>query len=278
MNKTFKSSIFVIIFTLLLFPGSGLTTDRFSESYVDSSSFNALSQDLMEMMSTPRLFELPSDQKAKYQHVIFHSSHARRIGFSPESIALAEELTDFTNELITLSPNGNIKTKEKVDVTKIEIDTEKYPAVSAFFEAAVDYVVYTDFQATEDTKEIGSLCFLCSTSPACTCGSWWWPRPSSAAPWQTHNVTNPESTLRSWGYHETPGFAGGGWTRPQTYKWWMCGWNTYRDHAYISNGQIREQNYAGYTPRGEPNPEVWRSGPWPYALWPTYVRWWHDNF
>lgn len=38
---------------------------------------------------------------------------------------------------------------------------------------------------------------------------------------------------------------------------------------------IREQNYTG-EPGGEPNPEIYSSGPWPYPDWPLYVLWWHE--
>ncbi len=108
-----------------------------------------------------------------------------------------------------------------------------------------------------------------------TCGSFGSPRPTVGKRWMTFNSNDPVGTLRSWGYHSTPDWAGGGWTRDQTYASWVCGWRTFRDHAYIVGSQIREQNYAGWRPRGEPNPELWRVGPWPYSSWPAYVYWWH---
>jgi hypothetical protein len=107
------------------------------------------------------------------------------------------------------------------------------------------------------------------------CGWFPNPKPSQAGPWKNIPRTNPAKVLRAWGYHPTPGIAGGGWTRPQTWRASSCGKNTFRDHAYIIEPRtIREQNYTG-SPTGEPNPEVWRSGPWPYAEWPAYVAWWH---
>lgn len=120
------------------------------------------------------------------------------------------------------------------------------------------------------------------------CGSIVRPRPRRAMPAVlVGEVADPAATLSSWGYHRTPGFAGGGWTRPQTYNPARCGISTYRDHAFVGlrftscigtacefRWPIREQNYVA-APYGEPNPEVWRSGPWPYATWPAYVYWWH---
>ena len=101
---------------------------------------------------------------------------------------------------------------------------------------------------------------------------------------------------REWGYsqgfHNTPGRAGGGMTRPQTFSPFFCGSRTFRDHAFPDLIQERTcfgpggtepcewrarlyvQDYTS-APYGEPNPEVWRSGPWPYPEWPAYVSWWH---
>jgi hypothetical protein len=120
------------------------------------------------------------------------------------------------------------------------------------------------------------------------CGSVVRPRPRRAMPAVlVGEVKDPAATLSSWGYHRTPGMAGGGWTRPRTYNPAVCGISTYRDHAFVGlrftysedtacefRWPIREQNYVD-APYGEPNPEVWRSGPWPYATWPAYVVMWH---
>jgi hypothetical protein len=97
---------------------------------------------------------------------------------------------------------------------------------------------------------------------------------------------NARAWARSQGFHDTPGFAGGGMTRSQSYS--FCGWGTYRDHAWPDITQLRTGNAPPYTyqarlliqdytsaPYGEPNPEVWRTGPWPYGEWPVYVNWWH---
>ena len=100
------------------------------------------------------------------------------------------------------------------------------------------------------------------------------------ADWTTHSSSNPRATLRAAGYHYTPPpfarYKNKDYTRPQTYQPSLCGRKTFRDHAIIEGaGRYRTQEYTGWTPPGEPNPEVHRSGPWPYLTWPAYVAWWH---
>lgn len=237
--------------------------------------FDALSHDLVLMHD---LF-----QGGNNQPVTFNSEAAYQRGFSPASIKLAEELTAHTNELIFAASTA--PDMETVDVTKLDADVQQYPLLESYLEEATERRKNAD----RDEEPLGAKPSVVEEAPAkiqgipgiseYQCGSFARPRPSRGAPWATHRRSNPAATLRSWGYHETPSWAGGGWTRSQTYMPLLCGWNTYRDHAYISNSNtIREQNYAGWTPRGEPNPEVWRSGPWPYATWPVYVRWWHSRY
>jgi hypothetical protein len=125
------------------------------------------------------------------------------------------------------------------------------------------------------------------------CGFFGNDRPRRAAKRFTElNVKSPESYLRSLGYHKTPNrLFGGGWTRPQTYLPFYCGISTFRDHSNIvfcgthnfGDGtgthrvcDISRQEYSA-APYGEPNPEVYRSGPWPYAVWPAYVFLWHRS-
>jgi hypothetical protein len=114
------------------------------------------------------------------------------------------------------------------------------------------------------------------------CGWYVRPNPRRAATWNAQGgYSDPSATLASWGFHRTPGFAGGGWTRAQTFSWPLCGFGTFRDHAFfgrdgnLANSFVINLQDYGDPPYGEPNPEVWRSGPWPYPTWPTYVWWWH---
>jgi hypothetical protein len=115
------------------------------------------------------------------------------------------------------------------------------------------------------------------------CGHYPNPKPSRDAEWKAYNRDHPDATLKKLGYHKTASYAGGNgrdWTRPQTYHPVFCGASTFRDHATTSASapkSLREQDYKGGNPGGEPNPEVHRSGPWPYPTWPAYVYWWHQH-
>lgn len=249
-----------------------------STSNTESSSnvpFLVQSKKLERMLSQPNLF-----QGGNGIPVTFDSQLASQQGFSPDDIELAEQLVALTNDLMTTSKKAG-----HGDVTQVDIDISKYDRVERYFQQAntftnnfkdkaKDYLKAEKLQTESNVKQIP----LAEIWKANICGVWWNPRPSRGAPWINHSSSNPANKLRSWGYHETPSFAGAGWTRPQTYNRWVCGWNTYRDHAYILNRTIREQKYTGWKPNGEPNPEVWASGPWPYAIWPAYVRWWHSRY
>ena len=106
------------------------------------------------------------------------------------------------------------------------------------------------------------------------------PLPTSSVSYNYINIGDlnaKKKTLTSWGYEDS-GNSRIGWSRKKTYNPYHCGYGTFRDQAGIGNrNTIYEQNYDGkITPAGEPNPEVWKSGPWPYAEWPTYVYWWHE--
>lgn len=150
----------------------------------------------------------------------------------------------------------------------------------------------------EATAPGGTMRFSISTIRSITgifrCGFFGHDVPKRAAPTLlVGKLANPEAYLRNLGYHQTDSrLFGPGWTRPQTYKWAICGFSTFRDHGGIGACgtkqdastnyelvracQVYEQVYHG-DPGGEPNPEVYRSGPWPYALWPVYVRAWHRS-
>ena len=154
------------------------------------------------------------------------------------------------------------------------VSLDEYAHANEFFALATEYSL-----EQEETVDAAGWCNWALTDAACSCGHWLFPRPTRAAPWKDKSSSNAVNTLKSWGYHQTAGYAGGGWTRDQTYYESRCGKNTFRDHAIVqSSKKFREQNYSGYTPRGEPNPEVLRTGPWPYAAWPAYVEWWHDTY
>lgn len=242
-----------------------------------------------ETMSEEKFFKVAQDlvrmdsffARNKQGDVTFDVSGAKKRGFSRESISFARETAQLTNELIGMTNRRD----SSVNIAKVEIDFNKFPRMKRFFQAATKFhLLHTGDAYLQDMANAESLIWTavsaCDLSAYCKCGSYVWPRPSKAATAKKFNSSNPASTLKSWGYHETPSSAGGGWTRAQTWGAPMCGWNTYRDHAWPSgdNKAVYEQNYSGWSPRGEPNPEVWRSGPWPYNTWPAYVYWWHRTY
>ena len=230
-----------------------------------SSSFASLAQDLLKMES---LFSGGNGDL-----VTFDSSTAQQLGFNEESIRLAEEMAAYTNDLIVAAAKAQ-EFVQAANADLLNVDATAYTRLQAFFVAATEYS-----NSTESEVEAAGWCNQTLTDAACSCGHWWNPRPSRAATWVNYRTSNSANTLTSWGYHQTPDWAGGGWTRAQTYYSSRCGNNTFRDHAYTTGSTtFREQNYSGFTPRGEPNPEFWNGGPWPYPAWPTYVQWWHSNF
>lgn len=119
------------------------------------------------------------------------------------------------------------------------------------------------------------------------CGAIGNPRPSKAVPYKKtgpyKNKSSAESVLRSLGFYPVvvPVVSGSGWTRPQTWNPSVCNSGSFRDHAGLTGVAptlfIAMQDYAGVTPRGEPNPEL-LNYIWPYLTWWSYVYWWHKNF
>ena len=231
--------------------------------------FQALSDDLQAMRD---LFGGGSGKP-----VTFDAKSAEERGLPEQSVQLAKELAAYTNALMAATGAALAKS---VDVTSVNVDVNQYPLVAFYLDEATlnRQKLATEEEPAVEEPAAGEQVEPQSWLSEYICGAFWRPRPSRAAPWITWYFSNPNGVLTSWGYHTTPGFAGGGYTRPQTYSWALCGFSTFRDHAYILSAySFREQTYAGWTPRGEPNPEVWRSGPWPYPTWPVYVRWWHNE-
>jgi hypothetical protein len=227
-------------------------------------------------------------EKFKKSKTKFDRNKAIKKGFNKNSIDLASEMTDFNNFLIA---NPGLIATAKPD---------KYPLVKKFFEEAtakskegsfkVDITKSSAFKNNGEIKTI-ALEIVSEREGAAMCGYWGNPKPTKGKDWyQFNNISNPEQALRSWGYHKPPSGLGSlGWTRARTWNEYMCGDNTFRDNAMPNvkwqNGQrvysynsLHEQNYSGWSPNGEPNPEVWTNWWWPYTIWPSYVNWWHSNY
>lgn len=187
--------------------------------------------------------------------VVVYAAAAQAAGFSAEAVLIAQALALDTNSIIaSLSPGEPGITARMPALSPLSV---------GFQSAAADL-------SSSDLSSAGPLGRL-------RCGWYPNPKPSSAAPWQIRYYSNTTSQIKAWGFHSTPGLVGGGWTRPQTYRSISCGFSTFRDHAIQnSSTKLSLQDYIA-EPYGEPNPEIYRSGPWPYTDWPIYVRWWHDT-
>jgi hypothetical protein len=227
----------------------------------DNDSFNALSKEVEKAQTYTKQYK---DENGIVKSVSFDEGKAKRDGVSQDGTVLGKELTDFTNELIQLGSN------------MFSIDINKYPHVNTFFS-----------EATNEAKrnKLSSLDFsfiaqAVAADARSTCGYYNNPKPNRA---QTYRFwgpySDPQAVARSWGYHAPPAGMGSlGWTRARTWNSSVCSTNSYRDEAVPqTNGELAEQNYAGWTPNGEPNPEIWSYG-WPYSDWGAYVYWWHRTF
>jgi len=245
-----------------------------------SPDFDILS---LELEAMDDLFQIGADQ----QTIIFDSEAARRKGFSLEGIKLAEEMATFTNKVVNKAMKAaerhGVKDVELININEARVDINKYPSLAAYFRDAsvrrADGLINSDFILKPDATD----------DPKTVCGSINNPVPSSAAAWTTQGPFDTkqaaEKKLSSLGYYKTSSYAGGGYTRNQTYNESICKKDNYRDHAgnpYKSNSDnkwyFKEQDYTGSIP-GEPNPSVLKKATnWPYLTWPAYVYWWHKKF
>lgn len=271
--KGFARLLWTLLAILLLLVSSVGTTS----AERPAPDFEVLSGEMARMNN---LFRIGPDN----QSIVFESDAARRQGFSSKSITLAEETAAFTNDLVAAAVSNarmaGIATVETISIEGVNVDISKYPALAAYHAWGAQHV--------KDNPR-SSLPAVSSSSPEDVCGCVGNPVPSYAVHWRTQgpygSQSEAEQQLTNWGYYHAywvPPFT---WTRDQTYNEALCKRNTYRDEG--SNPfqdppgsppwYFNEQNYTGTVP-GEPNPvmSVW-PGDWPYATWPAYVLWWHDN-
>ena len=270
-----KRSIFLAIVFSIVMSGRTLAITMppqqeppFSTDRASCIDFLAMTQNLIKMED---LFSGGNGELLE-----FDRSKARGLGFPESSILLAKELTEYINAW-QQAPAAT----DMLGVTGSA--PEKPPRVSAFFHCA------TQYNKNEKDSLRGEASGGCTrggvrlTEAKCQCGHFLNPRPSREAGWTRHSSPNRRATLIAAGYHYTPppfaAWDNTHFTRPQTYQPSLCGRKTFRDHAQIKDEDNNDiywtQEYTGWTPPGEPNPEIHRSGPWPYRTWPAYVAWWH---
>lgn len=226
-----------------------------------SAEFQRLNNDIRQMEAADILF-------VQKQQVQFDRDAAQAANYSQSSIELAQELAAYSNELVDKSREAG--ESDAVGIDPLGVETTDYPAVEAYFGAATTNLDNVSEKSSEDLdvqQNNGDIC-----------GDYDNPLPRSGGPRRIITTSNPEAALEARGYHSTPRLAfGGGWTLPKTYQERYCGRGTYRWHGIVRSDGFSEQYYNG-SPPGEPNPEFYRSAVWPFATWPAYVRWWHQNF
>src|SRR6185295_1398442 len=296
----FVLALAVVSTSILL--SSALAAERVRPPDTDNDAAGEILE--IRAMTDPEFMTLTHDVASAQQQCMSGAIgslavHCRKSMILPtNAITIANQLAAFTNMLV-----ARMKVLEMPDVTALGIENEisNYPLLVPFFERAAEPSVLSGtFAPTNpgqpqltitagDEKQLLKLDReeepgdvhpdTCYTGPCIdeylTCGWYSSPRPTTQAAWTEYSSANPTQTLLNLGYHPPSGDVGQGWTRPVTYKSWLCGWNTFRDHGYPKSTSVREQRYKWFTPPGEPNPEVWISGPWPYPTWPGYVWWWH---
>lgn len=213
--------------------------------------------------------------KGEYQ--ILDSDGARAAGIPDVIIALAQQVIEYQNRMLQTAKAQNVK-----DIRKLDISLTEYPLLAEFYAMLQGYKPQ-DYKS-QDYKLSGLVEPLApDTHP---CGTYSHPVPNYTPPrphlgWHA----DAHSTLLSWGFHQTDGYACGGdpfvpcerdYTRERGYS---------GPYGYCSSPRFRDQgtrdaaNHDIWIQYGEPNPEVFRYvGSWPYWDWALYVKWWHDTY
>ena len=251
--------------------------------------------------------------RGKGKPVKVRADAARKEKFSKKSIRLAEESATFTNAIVaSLSDEtpGIVKASARELLRHYPTLTGYFKAAARFSDAASsppqtgapsapDAPVPAPAEGPSPTEASAATEAMLTTEGGdqaagaasaqglflvgevfkrWACGWYTNPKPARAADRVCFTgVLDPKAELLAKGYHHSGFFMENDWTRSQTWWAWPCGLWTFRDHGTIIDGTTyKEQRYVGWSPPGEPNPEVYLSGPWPYWDWPAYVYWWHE--
>lgn len=216
--------------------------------------------------------------------VIFDINLAKSQGYSKKAIKISLEMSILTNKLISIEKNKQLDLLEKKNSTKdmllqnrktSNVNLLNYPELTWFMGNLKKQ--HSKKSKTAISEQITTLGLFDATE---ICGSFWNPKPTQAADWEITPITSlnhAKSILYVSGYIDAEN--GPGWSRPRSYQSWICNEGSFRDHATVNNANTKLyiQDYAGFTPRGEPNPDI-STYLWPYAAWPSYVFWWHANY
>jgi hypothetical protein len=238
-------------------------------------SFDTLESDL-SILSNFQTGEKPTVEELKAhkttKKATFNKKESEKLGFNKKSIDTFEQLNDYNNELIS-DIDKNFSNKEFIN---------KYPLVKTYFKEArlrqnkgiKTEVSYANTSINKSLFEVNTF----ADNSQNQCGTWGNPKPTSAKNWVTWNV-NTNTTPYNWGYHNTASYVGtNDMTRTKTWNSGWCNYGSFRDHIIPKDiYKLIEQNYDGWSPNGEPNPEVF-SYSWPYWNWPSYAQWWHNTY
>lgn len=134
------------------------------------------------------------------QSIIFDSGAARKRDFSSESIALAEEMAAFTNDLVAAAASNarvaGITTVETISIEGVNADISKYSVLAAYHAWGA--------QRVKGNPRV-SLPAVSSSTPEEVCGCVGNPVPSYAVHWSTQgpfdSQSQAEQQLTNWGYY-----------------------------------------------------------------------------
>jgi len=190
---------------------------------------------------------------------IFDAQTALKNGFSEDTVLLAQEMIDCSNEMLKAATAG------AKSITNSPLDVEKYPKLAVFFNLA----------SQQQTNK--------STNTIEPCGDWEHPVPNSRPPATYYTAGDSEQALIGKEFHHTAGYACGEYDaspncteydftrgRGISGPYGDCAAPRFRDH-----GVIERRRYSIHG--AEPNPEI-ASYLWPYWNWGPYVKWWHSKF
>ncbi len=201
-----------------------------------------------------------------FQSQAFNSNAAIKAGFSIEAVLTAREIVAYQNALA-----NKARAAQTTDITSLDITLEKFPRLHRLYQAL------TDQSSVESASLDANAVILAAVNP---CGDYNHPVPNSTPSWYNFTSSNPATTLKNWGFHNTSSYACGygscsssDFTRGRSYtsSYGTCSSPRFRDQGRIVSATSFRIQY------GEPNPEIF-SYSWPYWNWGTYVQWWHSKY
>ena len=218
--------------------------------------------------------------------ISFDKFEAKSRNISNDTIKIAIGLVNISNELISQKSSiiqNDIKKSLKINKSSY-VDNN---LLNWFFNESkkIKEVSYKNNNSSS-IKRLNKISINFDATRIC--GAFWNPVPNIGGKWRdlykskkSSDINKFEKKLFAKGYHSTSSIYGGGYTKPVNYNSWICGNGSFRHHAYIYYNKktkefiTREQSYSESYVGGEPNPEIFTYS-WPYAIWPAYVKWWHD--